>query len=123
MAHSLEARPPFLDHRILEFAASLPVASKLKGLQGKYLLKRSQRQRLPARVLSRRKRGFNAPVSHWFVGFLQGFARDVLADQAIDDWFDRRALERLWLDHLHKRRDNGLKLLGLINFALWRRAQ
>ncbi|MGH6635583.1 MAG: asparagine synthase (glutamine-hydrolyzing) [Gammaproteobacteria bacterium] len=123
MAHSLEARVPFLDHRIMEFAASLPVSWKLKWLRGKHMLKRSQGQRLPARVLSRRKRGFNAPVSNWLVGSLQDLARDVLADRAIDDWFVRAAIERLWQDHLRKSRDNGLKLLGLINFALWIKSQ
>src|SRR5207249_8551208 len=65
MAHSLESRAPFLDPRLVEFAASLPASWKLKGWRKKHILKRSQRRRLPARTLTRAKQGFNAPVSHW----------------------------------------------------------
>ena len=122
MAHSLEARAPFLDHRLVEFTASLPVSWKLKGLRKKHLLKRSQQGRLPRWVLNRRKQGFNSPVSEWFQGPLLAFARDAMADRRIDDWFDRRAIEGLWTAHLDKSRDNGLKLLALLGFALWLRA-
>ncbi len=122
MAHSLEARAPFLDHRLVEFTASLPASWKLKGLRKKHLLKKSQQGRLPDWVLKRRKQGFNSPISEWFQGPLLDFARDALADRRIDTWFDRRAIEALWEAHLNKRRDNGLKLLALLGFALWLRA-
>ncbi|MEW6267164.1 MAG: asparagine synthase (glutamine-hydrolyzing) [Thermodesulfobacteriota bacterium] len=119
MAHSLEARVPFLDHRILEFAAALPVNYKLRGWRKKYILKLSQRRRLPAWVLKRRKQGFNAPVSDWFSQALLGFGREALAERRLDQWFDRRAIEELWRDHLTRRRDNGLKIFGLVCFSLW----
>ena len=121
MAHSLEARAPFLDHRLVEFAAALPPSWKLKGLRMKHLLKESQRSRLPAWLLDRRKQGFNAPVSDWLAGPLRDFARDTLAAPALDGWFRRGEIERLWDEHQAKRRDNGLRLLSLVSVALWMR--
>lgn len=119
MAHSLEARPPLLDHRLVEFAASLPVAWKYRGLEQKHLLRLSQRSRLPAAVLKRRKSGFNAPVSHWLSGRLLEMARDTTGGADMKQWFDSRAVEKLWQDHLAQRRDNGLQLFGLTCLGLW----
>jgi asparagine synthase (glutamine-hydrolysing) len=121
MAHSLEARAPFLDHRLVEFAASLPPEWKLKGLRKKHLLKASQRCRLPRRIVERRKHGFNAPVSDWFSGGLMELARSVTSDGALGEWFDQREIDCLWQDHCGKRADNGLKLFGLTCFGLWLR--
>ena len=81
MAVSLEARSPFLDHHVIEFAASLPEKMKLRGLTTKYLLKRVLRQMLPAQNLDRRKMGFGVPVGHWFRGTLKGFLRDTLLSE------------------------------------------
>ncbi len=122
MAHSLEARAPFLDHRLIEFAASLPVSAKLRGLRKKHLLKKSQEGRLPRDVLARRKLGFNAPVSPWLLGPLREFARDTLVDRQMDTWFRRRAVDKLWDDHEGRRRDNGMRLMNLLCFALWLRS-
>ncbi len=119
MAHSLEARAPFLDHRLVEFAAALPTAWKLKGLRMKHLLKQSQRARLPAWLLERRKQGFNAPISGWLQGPLGELARDALAAPAMAAWFRPEEIERLWEEHRAKRRDNGLRLLSLLSVALW----
>ena len=119
MAHSLEARAPFLDHRLIEFAASLPVEWKLNGLRKKHLLKRSQRPYLPRSVIERRKHGFNTPVSHWFNGALAERAKMVTYDDTLAQWFDRRALDSLWRDHRAKTEDNGLKLFGLTCLGLW----
>jgi asparagine synthase (glutamine-hydrolysing) len=122
MAHSLEARAPFLDHRLLEFAASLPVELKLKRLQKKYILKQSQRERLPAAIVDRRKHGFNAPVSFWFHerdSALSKLARAVTLDDAMAEWFDRRAIDALWQRHQAKIEDNGLMLFGLTCLGLW----
>jgi len=121
MAHSLEARTPFLSRAVVEFAAALPVSLKLRLLTKKYLLRRSQAAHLPRRVLSRPKRGFNAPVSPWFAGPLMDFARDALGEPRLDDWVARGQLDRLWNEHTSKRRDNGLRLMTLVCFALWLR--
>jgi asparagine synthase (glutamine-hydrolysing) len=82
MAHALEARAPFLDHRIMEFAASLPPHWKLKGWRKKHILKQSQRRRLPMDTIDRPKRGFNAPVSRWLNGPLRTVAREAFAAAA-----------------------------------------
>lgn len=119
MAHSLEARAPLLSHRLMEFAASLPTSWRLRGATTKAILRDSQRKRLPAAVVAGRKQGFNAPVSHWLAGGLRAMAGELTRSRALDHWFDRAAIERLWADHDARRRDNGLKLFGLTCFALW----
>lgn len=119
MAHSLEVRAPFLDHRIVEFAASLPVEQKLSGGVGKRVLRASQRQRLPAQTLRRAKSGFNAPVSDWFKGPLRATLIDTLQTRSIRNWFSGEALDALIDDHVRQRRDNGLKLLSLYSLARW----
>jgi asparagine synthase (glutamine-hydrolysing) len=117
MAHALESRAPFLDHRVMEFAAALPPNLKLRGRDTKHLLKASQRRHLPASIVMRRKEGFNAPVSHWFAGPLYDLGR--AATSGLGDWFDPAAIERLWTEHKHRRRDHGLKLFGLVCLGLW----
>lgn len=119
MAHSLEARAPFLDHRLVEFAASLPVSLKVKRLNKKYLLKKNQRRYLPAKVTNAPKRGFNAPVSHWLNGELKELARTATLCPQMLEWFDPNVIEALWRDHETKRRDNGLRLFGLTCLGLW----
>jgi len=119
MAHSLEARAPFLDHRILEFAASLPPDWRLRGLRRKHILKVAQKRHVPAGVIDRPKRGFNAPVSHWLAGPLAELGRAATGRDVLGDWFDTREVERLWDDHRTARRDNGLKLFGLTCLGLW----
>jgi asparagine synthase (glutamine-hydrolysing) len=121
MAHSLEARCPLLDHRVVEFAAQLPADLKLRGFSKKHVLKLSQRGRLPDWVLDRRKQGFNAPVSHWVLGPLRGLCQDVLFSGEMQAWFDAVEIRRLWDDHEAKRRDNGLKLFGLLTVGLFLR--
>jgi asparagine synthase (glutamine-hydrolysing) len=122
MAHSLEARAPFLDHRLVEFAASLPADLKLKGLRKKHILKESQRKTLPEWILNRKKKGFNAPVSYWLNGQLKMMAREVMHDSCMKEWFVTAEITRLWDEHERKQRDNGLRLLGLTLFGLWLKA-
>ena len=84
MAVSLEARSPFLDHQVIEFAASLPEKYKLRGLTTKYLLKQVLKKLLPQENLDRRKMGFGVPIGHWFRGQLQPFLREtILSDKAL----------------------------------------
>ncbi len=119
MAHSLESRAPFLDHRLVELAASLPVAQKLRWLRSKHLLKEVGRQRLPRSVVEQPKRGFNAPVSHWLASTLDGFARAAILDGPVTEWVEPAAAERLWREHQARAADHGLKLFGLTCLALW----
>ena len=119
MAHGLESRAPFLDHRLVEFAASLPPGLKVRGGTTKYVLKRSQRHRLPKTVIVRSKQGFNAPVSHWFNGPLTDLGRAVTSAKVLGEWFDSKAIDRLWDEHRTRQRDNGFKLFGLTCLGLW----
>ena len=120
MAHGLEARAPLLDYRIVEFAAALPVNLKLKGWQKKYLLKQSQRERLPRTVLQRKKRGFNAPISHWLNSALRDHFYDLsMGGQCGKSFFNQAQIKAMWAEHDNKISDHGLKLFNLINLQLW----
>jgi asparagine synthase (glutamine-hydrolysing) len=115
MAVSLEAREPLLDHRLVEFAATLPVSMRLRRGEGKWLMKRTMRGVLPDDILYRRKMGFVTPVSAWFRGPLSGEARR-LAGLADTGWFERATLERIAADHLAGKRDHGRVLWQLAMF-------
>ncbi len=120
MAHSLEVRTPFLDHRLVEFAAGLPTELKMKGFRKKYLLKESLRGRLPDDIIDAKKAGFNSPISGWLAaGKLADMAKSHTLGGEMTAIFDRDAISRLWLEHESGRRDHGLKLFGLLAFALW----
>ena len=119
MAHSLESRAPFLDHRIVEFAASLPVSMKLKLFKTKNILKVSQKNRLPKNIINRKKQGFNAPITHWLNHGLNGLIRDILEENNIRLIFDRKEIDKLMTEQKTNIKDNGLKLLGLANLAIW----
>ncbi|HWB86054.1 MAG TPA: asparagine synthase (glutamine-hydrolyzing) [Bryobacteraceae bacterium] len=121
MAHSLEVRPPFLDHRIVEFAASLPAHFKIRGFQQKYILKHLMRNKLPAAVLNRKKTGFDIPAHDWFRGILRGMLMDTLTPEAIDATgiFDSRAIHSLIRDHMERRANIGYHLWGLLTLFLW----
>ena len=119
MAHSLESRAPYLDHRLMEFAASLPVSLKLKGLRRKHLLRRARRDRLPRQVIAQKKKGFNAPVGHWLRGPLRDASRRLTTGEPVSEWLEPAAVETLWQEHLDGRRDHGLKLFGLTCLGLW----
>ncbi len=120
MAHALEPRAPLLDHRLVELAASLPAAWKLKGLAKKHVFKLSQARRLPREVTHRKKAGFNAPVSHWLGGSLARLVEaELLAPAGAALPFDQRFVRRLLDEHARRRADHGYKLFGLLNLALW----
>lgn len=119
MAHSLETRAPFLDHRIVEFAATLPTEWKMKGFEKKHILKESQKGKLTNSILYRAKKGFNAPISGWFTKDLQTLGRDVTLGSGLEEWFSRKVIENLWQEHLNGKKDHGLKLLGLTSLGLW----
>ncbi len=121
MAHSLEVRPPFLDHRIVEFAAGLPENLKIRGMQQKRLLKELMRGKLPECVLNRKKTGFDIPTHDWFRGALRGLLMDTLTPEAIaaTGIFDARAIETLIRDHMERRINVGYHLWGLLTLFLW----
>ena len=121
MAHSLEARPPFLDPRIVDFAARLPERFKLHGAKSKYVLRRLMQDKLPPNVLRRPKIGFDIPVHDWFRGALQPLLLDTLSEQTVraSELFRWTAIERLLRDHMERRANLGYHLWGLVVLLLW----
>jgi asparagine synthase (glutamine-hydrolysing) len=120
MAHSIEARPPLLDHKLVEFAARIPARLKLKDGTTKYILKRAMRGILPDDIIHRRKHGFAVPLAHWFRGALSSFTRDLLFSRACRErgLFNEAYVERLL--QLHGRgRDIDLQLWTLLSMELW----
>jgi asparagine synthase (glutamine-hydrolysing) len=116
MAVSLEARDPLLDHRLVEFAATLPTNLRLRGGEGKYLLKKSLEGRLPNEILYRKKMGFVTPVSAWFRGPLADEAAGIAQGSALASlgWFDPAAVARLAEDHRRGVSDHGRLLWQLV---------
>ncbi|MEW4447863.1 XrtA/PEP-CTERM system amidotransferase [Qipengyuania sp. JC766] len=116
MAVGLEAREPLLDHRLVEFAATLPDAMRVRGGQGKWLLKKAMEPHLPHDVLYRPKQGFVTPISAWFRGPLAQRARDTVTSECLLDqgWFDARALSDAAESHIAGRSDNGRLLWQLL---------
>lgn len=121
MANSLEARSPFLDHHVMEFAASLPEKFKLRRLTTKYLLKRMLKKLLPAENLDRRKMGFGVPIGHWFRGKLQPFLREtLLAETSLKrGLFKPEAVKQLVELHTRGDQDYSHQLWTLLMLELW----
>jgi asparagine synthase (glutamine-hydrolysing) len=121
MAHSLEVRSPFLDHHLVEFAASLPVNLKMRRLKGKYLLRRAKANSIPNEILRGPKRGFGAPVSGWLRAGLSNLGREVTMEGKLREWIDVNEVDKLWREHQGEMHDHGYKLFGLICLGLWLR--
>jgi asparagine synthase (glutamine-hydrolysing) len=120
MAHSIEARPPLLDHHIVEFAATIPARLRLRDGTTKYLFKQAMRGILPDEIVDRPKHGFAVPLDAWFRGELSVFARDLLLSERCRrrGLFHVPYLERL-LRLNDSGRDVGLQLWTIASFELW----
>ncbi len=123
MAHSVEVRPPFLDHRIVEFAAGLPGKFKVRGSYQKVLLKELMKDKLPAAILRRKKVGFDFPAHDWLRGPLRPLLLDTLAGGASDHpgLFRAAAVDQLVQRHLSREANLGYQLWGLMILFLWMR--
>ena len=121
MAVSLEARSPFLDHHVIEFAASLPERFKLRGLTTKYLLKKVLHKLLPAENLERRKMGFGVPIGHWFRGKMQPFLREtLLSEKALSRGLFKPSSVRQMIElHIRGERDFAHQIWTLLMLELW----
>jgi asparagine synthase (glutamine-hydrolysing) len=121
MAHSLEARVPFLDPVVADFALSLPARHKVRGFDKKRLLRRAVAPLLPREVVEGRKRGFSIPAAAWLRGELLPFARDVLAPDPLrrQGFFRPEAVDALLTRHVARREDVSRQLWGLLCFTLW----
>jgi asparagine synthase (glutamine-hydrolysing) len=121
MAHSLEVRPPFLDHRIVQFAATLPEDFKIHGDSLKFVLRDLMRGKLPPSILARPKEGFDIPAHRWFRGALRGLMEDTLSPEAVRSTglFRVEAVESIKRAHLKRRANYGYPLWALVTLFLW----
>jgi asparagine synthase (glutamine-hydrolysing) len=121
MAHSLEARVPFLDSVVTGFALALPTRHKVRGLSKKRLLRKAAEPLLPARIVNGRKRGFSIPAAAWLTGELEPFARDTLSADVLrrQGFFRHETVRRLIDEHVARRQDWSRQLWGLLAFTLW----
>ena len=121
MAVSLEAREPLLDHKLLEFAARVPMSLKLKNGQSKYLLRRILDRRVPRSIIERPKRGFAAPIGEWLRGPLAPMTAELLLDGRLRDRgiFESREVARLWDEHRTRRAEHPHRLWQLVMLELW----
>jgi asparagine synthase (glutamine-hydrolysing) len=121
MTVSLEARSPFLDHHLMEFAASLPEQLKLRGVTTKYLLKRVLRKFVPEENLSRAKMGFGVPIADWFRGSMRSFLREtLLSERALSrGMFDRNRVRQLVEQHVENKVNHDQGLWSLLMLELW----
>jgi asparagine synthase (glutamine-hydrolysing) len=118
MAHSLEVREPLMDHRLVEWLATLPSSLKLRGSEGKWLLKKAMEPALPNEVLYRPKMGFAVPLARWFRGPLRQRVREAVLGERMADsgWFERKALTHLVQSHESGVRDYSTPLWTLLMF-------
>ena len=121
MAHSVEVRPPFLDHRIVEFAASLPSKLKIRGSHQKVVLRELMKDKLPATVVKRKKIGFDIPAHEWLRGPLHGMLEDSLefGSREYGELFRREGIEHLKECHLKRSINVGYHLWGLLILFQW----
>jgi asparagine synthase (glutamine-hydrolysing) len=123
MTHALEARSPFLDHTLMEFAARIPIGLKLRGGQTKRILKRALRGVVPDAVLDRRKMGFNAPVDRWLKGELRDMANDLLRSERARSrgWFRPEFVASMLDEHDRGTRNWHVQIWNLMMLEAWSR--
>jgi asparagine synthase (glutamine-hydrolysing) len=123
MANSLEARVPLLDHKLVEFAAALPMEMKLRGAQRKYLLKQVARRMLPAEIIDRKKQGFPIPIEQWLRKEAASLMQDLLSPDTLRRraYFDPGYVSQLMQQHISGYGDHSTELWGLMSFEMWLR--
>jgi asparagine synthase (glutamine-hydrolysing) len=121
MANSLEARVPFLDHKLMEVVAGIPSHFKLKGSISKFILKKTFSDFLPEAVLKRKKMGFGVPISRWIKNELRDYVYEVLLDRKTLNrgYFKKEGIERLLEEHIASRYDHSAKIWALLFLEIW----
>jgi asparagine synthase (glutamine-hydrolysing) len=121
MATSVEARVPFLDHHLVEYALGLPRSLKVEGTTGKHILKRALEDILPHDLLYEPKRGFGAPVREWFREALGPWFKDQLTNGkfAKRDFLNHEFISKMLDEHRSRKNDWGFHLWALLNLSLW----
>jgi asparagine synthase (glutamine-hydrolysing) len=121
MAHSLEARVPFLDPVVTNFAMALPTRHRVRGLRKKVLLRKAVAPLVPSRIVRGKKRGFSIPAAAWLRGDLEPFARETLSADTLrrQGFFRPEAVTALIDRHVAGQEDLSRQLWGLLAFTLW----
>ncbi len=121
MACSLELRTPFLDHRLIEYAAGLPSALKVRRFRLKHILKRAVEKWLPREIVHRQKRGFSVPIASWMRGDLKPLVEETLSEEKLkrEGMFDAAFVRRLLDEHLSGAADHRKTLWTLLAFQMW----
>jgi asparagine synthase (glutamine-hydrolysing) len=123
MGAGIEARVPFLDHKLVEFAARLPQHLKVSGLNSKIVLKRLAERYLPQEIIYRRKVGFTVPLTRWFAGPWRGLIDDVLlSDRCLDrGYYDADVVRAIVSDHVNRRVDREQGIWLMLALEIWHR--
>jgi asparagine synthase (glutamine-hydrolysing) len=121
MATSLETRAPFLDHKVMEFAATIPGSLKLKGLTTKYILKKAVSNLLPQQILTRGKEGFSIPIKNWLTQELRPLLLDTLSENRLKQrgYFQPEYVQQLIREHLDGKENHSHRLWALMVFEIW----
>ena len=121
MANSLEVRAPILDHRVVEYAASIPSSLKLNQKEKKYILKKSFSPLLPPDILYRKKMGFSVPLAYWLRNELKSTAEEKLfhSDSGLSNYFKPTEIKNIWLEHQQQIKDHSATLWSLLMFEFW----
>ena len=121
MAHSLEARVPFLSHKLVDWALTMPISMKLRGKTGKYVVRKAVEPWLPEGILDRPKQGFQMPLAQWFAGDFGSFAQSLWRDSGAAEagFLEPNAVDTAFAEHRAGRSDHSRFLYALSMFSLW----
>jgi asparagine synthase (glutamine-hydrolysing) len=121
MAHSLETRVPFIDHKMVEFFASVPEFMKIRRLTKKYILKKSAERFLPKEVIYRKKMGFSVPLVLWFRNGMKEYVNNILSQTNVEKlgYFNHSFISKIKERHMNTKANFDEKLWALINFIKW----
>ncbi|HTP13771.1 MAG TPA: asparagine synthase C-terminal domain-containing protein, partial [Bacteroidota bacterium] len=121
MATSVEARVPFLDHRMVEFSMQIPMLLKTRNGEPKYIMKKAVEDIIPRNIVYRKKQGFAAPVNEWLRNEWYGFLESKLLHShfVTSGYFNRDVVLGMLADHRNRRRNEGQNLWNLLNLVLW----
>ena len=125
MACSLEVRVPLLDHRLVEFAWTLPLSLKIRGGQGKWILRQVVHKYVPQNLVERPKSGFAIPLRQWLRGPLREWAESLLDDRKLrqEGFFNSKPIRQKWQEHLSGKRNRQSELWDVLMFESWLDAQ
>lgn len=121
MWHSLEVRVPFLDHKLVEFCATIPNEMKIRNWRKKYILKSAVSEILPKKVITHRKQGFVGPMTRWLQTDLRPFVQDILSEKNLSkhDIFNNRTVRIILDEHFNRVEINDKLIWSLVMFQKW----